>query len=370
MDYEIRRVTTRSDWRGFLALPRKLYRKDPLWIPSLDSDVRRTLDSRKNPYFRSAQLGVFLCLKDGIPVARTTAVVNPAYALPGGRLPAMFGYFESDNDAAAVRALFSTVGEWCRQRGATDLHGPFHPHHYSELGLQADKFDEHVTFFQTHHPQKYLPLLQQTGFIVERMLHTRRNPDIREWLDRHPAPQALAPQLHVRPVRLSDLASELERIREVYNDAFADNCFFLPVSSDEYRFAARDLRLVTRPDLNVIVEHGEEPVGVLQCVLDVNPLLQPMRGGRATPFGVFHFLTHRSHIRRLIVYAVGIKRHWQRGRVHALLFDALHRMARNFDELETTWMSPDNAIALHAAERFGMTEDKHFAIMTRPVTVP
>ncbi len=367
MAYDVRIVTSSSGWRDFLSLPRRLYRNDPVWVPSLDREVRRTLADAKNPYFRSAHLGVFLCYRDGQAVARTTAVIHPAYACEDGRMPALFGYFESEDDPGAVQALFHVAGEWCALRGATDLHGPFHPHHYSELGLQMAGFSSPVTLFQTHHPEFYRGLLEEAGFSIERIIHTRRNPDIRSWLAQHPAPTVSAPGLRVRPVDLSHLPEELDRIREVYNDAFADNCYFLPVSRDEYLYSADGLRLVTRPELNVIVEHGAEPVGVLQCMLDVNPLLQPMRTGRVTPLGLVRFLTGRARIRRLVVYAVGIKKKWQRGRVHALLFAALHRMAHDFDELETTWTSPDNPLALHAAARFGMMEDKHFGIFTRPL---
>lgn len=369
MCVEVRGVETRADQRAFLDLPVRLYRDDPLWVPTLHREVRRAIHPVDNPYFRQALVRSFICIRDQRAVARCVAVVHAGYAVDG-RLPAHFGFFESENDPEAVRTLFDRVCSWCRDNGATDLRGPFNPTHYSELGLQIDQFEAPVTFFQTHHLPYYQRLLERAGFTVEKVLHTSRNPDIRRWLAGHPAPCVNAPGLTIRPVNMRRLSAELEKIREVYNDAFADNCFFLPVSREEYQYASSGLTLVTRPELNVIVEHGSEPVGVLQCMLDVNPLLQSMQSGRLTPWGALRFLTGRSRIRRLVVYAVGIKKKWQRGRVHALLFAALHRMAQDFDELETTWMSPDNPIALHAAARFGMAEHKHFAILSRSLTLP
>lgn len=365
MALEIVAVDSRSSWRDFLELPRRLYRNDAAWVPALDREVRRTLDEERNPYFRSVRSQRLLCRRDGRPVARCVVVIHPAYREASGEHPALFGFFDAAEDPDAVLALFDAAGSFARSQGATRLVGPFHPHHYSEMGLQVDCFEVPPTFFQTHHLPYYQRLLETAGFTVERTVHTRRNPDIRSWLIAHPAPEITSTGLSVRPIDLSDLDNELERIREVYNDAFAPNCYFIPVSKDEYRYAAAGLRLVTRPDLNVIVEHGSEPVGVLQCMLDINPLLRGFPNGHLTPWGLSAFFVRRRSIRRLVVYAVGIKRSWQRGRVHALLFAALHRMARDFDELETTWMSPGNPISIRAASRFGMEEHKHFVMMRK-----
>lgn len=365
MALEIVPVDTRRTWRDFLSLPRRLFRHDPAWVPALDGEVRRTLDETRNPYFRSARLMRWLCYRDHHPAARCITVVHPSYREASGHFPALFGFFDAVDDLEAVTALFEVAGSDVRSLGATRLIGPFHPHHYSEMGLQVDQFDVPPTFFQPHHLHYYRSLFEHDGWSVERTIHTRRNPAIRSWLDAHPAPHVSTPDLRMRHIDLSDLEHELERIRDVYNDAFAPNAYFLPVSKDEYRYAASGLRLMTRPELNVIVEHRTEPVGVLQCMLDINPLLLAFPSGRITPWGSVRFIAGRRSVRRLVVYAVGIKRAWQRGRVHALLFSALHHMAREFDELETTWMSPGNPISIRAAERFGMVEDKHFVMMRK-----
>lgn len=357
-------VDSSRDLRAFIALPHRIYDADPHWVAPLHADLRRTLDVRRNPYFATTSLKLFTCERDGRTVARAAAVLNPAYR-NGDRWSALFGLFEAEDDETSVRILMDELTAWCRDRGATHICGPFNPHHYAEIGLQIDRFDRPTSFFQTHARPYYHRLLTTCGFDTERILVTHRNPDIRTTLAARPVVPVDARDLTVRPIDLGRLDEEFDRIREVYNDAFAGNCYFVPVSHDEYVFSAALLRLVTRPELNVIVEHQGEPVGVLQCVLDVNPLLGRMRSGHLTPWGAARFLTGRSQCHTLIVYAVGIKKRWQRSRVHVLLFNELHRMARGFDALETTWMSPGNPLSIHAAERFGMVADKHFAMLRK-----
>jgi hypothetical protein len=150
--------------RDFLDLPDRIYLGDANYVPPLKSEVRRTLDGRKNPYFKGAALQLFVCYADGIPAARIAITINPRHAQKFGERTAFFGFFESTDNPGAVRALFSEATRFCRERRATSLEGPFNPNHYSELGLLLDHFDRPPVFFQTYNPPYYLPLLKGVGF--------------------------------------------------------------------------------------------------------------------------------------------------------------------------------------------------------------
>jgi hypothetical protein len=109
-------------------------------VPQVATEVGRTLDPDRNPYFAGAALRLFVCYRDGAPVARLSVTVNPAHERAFGVRAGFFGFFESENDGEAARRLFGEAEAFCRARGATVLEGPFNPHHYSELGLQVDRF--------------------------------------------------------------------------------------------------------------------------------------------------------------------------------------------------------------------------------------
>ena len=369
MAVSVIRVSTRSDLNDFLSLAPRIYREDPCWVPSLSREIRRSLDVKQNPYYTDASCALFLARRDEETVSRVVALVNHKYRREDGSMRALFGFFESTEDAQAVRELFRVAGRWCTSRGATAMVGPFHPHHYSELGIQLSGFDMLPSFFQTHHRPYYAPLLLQAGFRRDHTVHTRRNPDIRAFLGKKGRTAAREGGFRARRLDPHDMKNELERIRIVFNDAFSGNPYFLPLSRAEYHFSAASLGFVTRPDLNVIVERGSEPVGVLQCVLDINPLVAPMRSGKPTPWDVARFLAQRRKISRVIVFAVGIRKRWHGSRVHPLLDTALAEIAMGFSELESTWMSPENTLAIQAAERFGMLPDKEFGMYERNAIV-
>lgn len=367
MEYEVRKVRDRRLLRDFLRLPPLIYQGNTHWVPPVVREVKRTLDPSRNPYFRSATLDLFVCYRDSVPVARTSLVINDAHCRKFNVHAGFFGFYESVNDPGATRALFRTVEMECARRNIDTLEGPFNPNHYSELGMLEDRYDEDQVFFQTYNPPYYHELLASAGFRPAEPLFTARNPDCWSlWGSR----TADRPDQHgadgftTRHFRMENLREELEIVRDVFNDAFSSNWHFLPASQDEHLFAAKYLRMITDPSLVAIVEFRGAPVGVLMCVLDVNPILRTLRG-RTGPVSLLRFMQKRKRVRTLVIYAVGIRKEFQRTRAFVLLSDALRTMAKNFDVLESTWMSSSNTLAIAAARRMGMVEHKHFRMYTK-----
>jgi hypothetical protein len=355
--------------KDFLQLPFEIYRDDPSWVAPLTSEVRRTLDQEQNPYFKRASLKLFVYYKNNEAVARSCVVINPDHWEKFGEKTAYFGFFESKQDKEAVQQLFDFVQDYCQKAGAKFIEGPFNPNHYSELGVQIDQFDSTPVFFETYNPEYYSKLLEEVGFIPVYQTHTRRNSEVANYVrQRYGEINFLSnsSDFSVRHFNLNNLKNELERIREVYNDAFSENWHFLPVSRDEYLFSAKFLKLVTFPELITIIEHEGKPVGVFQCVLDINPLLLPMRG-KVGPVKYLKFMKGRKEIRDLIIYAIGIKKDYQRTEVFKLLLNSMCSMAKNYQTLTTTWMSEENLPAVRASEYLGLKPYKYFVIYGKSI---
>jgi hypothetical protein len=368
MEYEVRCVKDRHGMKDFLRLPYAVYRNNPHWVPPIEAEVRRVLNPDRNPYFIKATLDLMVCYRSGAAVARMCLVINEEFCRVHGERTAFFGFFESVDDPVAVRALFGRADEICATRDIGILEGPFNPHHYAELGMLADCYDEDQAFFETYNPPYYHALLKSSDSVPCVTLSTGRNPDLSVFLHSSKGSGMTAGgtgPYSTRKFSLRDMDRDLEAVREVFNDAFAENWHFLPTTADEQRFSAKYLRAVTEPDLITIVEHHGNPVGVLMCALDVNPLLRRMHG-RMGVLGGLRFLRDRKRIRTLVVYAVGIRRDYQRTRVFAILLDSMRDMARRYDTLTCTWMSPSNPLAIAASQRMGLREHKHFLIYRRP----
>ena len=364
MTYRVVSVSKARQMKDFLSLPFGLYRKDPNWVPPFRSEVRRILDEKRNPYFAKTKLKLFICYKNGTTAARVAVIINRLHQEKFNQKSAFFGFFESLDNLDAIRHLFGTAEEYSRSQGVEFLEGPFNPNHYSELGLQVDQFGTPPTFFQPYNPAYYNELLKKIGFHVSATFHTRKNENIRQYVQERygtKRPPTETGNYSIRSFSKKDLKAELERFREVNNDAFSSNWHFLSLSKEEYLFSAKYLSLVTFPDLIKIVEHNGNPVGILHCVLDINPALRKLKG-KVGPMKLIRFLRERKKNQKLIVFSIGIKKDYQKSRAFRLLLDSFSQMCREYEVLETTWTSEENIPAIKAAECFGLKPDKHFAI--------
>jgi len=363
MSYFVKIVRASKEMQDFLDLPFRIYKNDHKWVPPLRSEVERTLDQKRNPYFSGSDLQKFVCYKGNEPVARTITVINPEHWKKFNQKTAFFGFYESLEDELASAILFEKMEEYCKNQGAEYLEGPFNPNHYSELGMLVKNY-EMPAFFEPYNPLYYPSYIKNEGFKVVYSIHTRINNDAGEKLNlRH---KNFNHHLEtngytIRHFNLFDIKSELGRIREVFNDAFSENWHFLPVSMKEYLFSAKSLFAVTNPSLIQIVEHYGKPVGVLQCVLNINPLLQSLKG-RFSITDIYKLLVQRKAIREVIIYAVGIKKAYQNSRAFILLTNAMLKIAQRYPVVYCTWMSDDNVAAVKASEIIGLKPYKWFEV--------
>jgi hypothetical protein len=366
MPYRVSFVSGRKELRDFLKLPFKVYAGDSSWVPPLRSEIKRTIDRKTNPYFRNADIYLLNCYRDNEIASRIAVIINNGYTKEFGRPIALFGFFESLDDLNAARNLFDVVTDLCKKKGVDFIIGPFNPNHYSELGLQVTGFGTPPTFFQTYNPSYYCGLLNNCGFSLNRKLHTRKRENIKEYLEKTydnrkiPVPEGF----RIRPFDPKNKAEELEKLRNIYNDAFESNTYFLPVSRDEYIFSAKYLSLVTDPGMLVFAEYNGDTVGAIQFAYDINPLLKKFKG-KAGPIKYFRFIKERRNIDKVIVFAIGIKKASRNTRIIQLLLTASIDILKNFKTLEATWMTEDNLLAIKSAERLGLEPDKEFAILSK-----
>lgn len=363
MSYRVIRVSSRSELKDFINLPFEIYRDDKNWVAPIKSELKRTLDVNKNPYFRFASLDLFNCYRNKKIIARISLSVNERYCKKAGVRTGFFGFFETFNDPDAVKFLLDEVFKYCLANGIQRIEGPFNPNLYSEVGMLQTKFELPPSFFQTYNPEYYNSLLKENGFNILEVLHTRINKNSFDYLNKkfRKSPELQMQDLSVRSFNMKNREADLEHLRNIFNDAFSDNWHFTPVSKNEYLFASKHLELVTPPDLLQFVEYKGEPVAAVHFVLDINPLLKNFKG-KSSLIKYLNFLIQRKKIDRVLIFAVGIKKEFRNSRVVQLLFNASVEIARKYRILESTWMYDENKIIISLAERLGLERDKEFNI--------
>lgn len=77
----IEKVNTidRAQVRRFVALPYRLYRQHPQWVPPPRQDIALMLNREKHPFYEHSDADFFVALRDGQAVGRIAAIENRAY---------------------------------------------------------------------------------------------------------------------------------------------------------------------------------------------------------------------------------------------------------------------------------------------------
>ncbi len=381
---QVRPVRGRRDLTRFIKLPFRLHRGTP-WVPPLVFERRRFLDRGKNPFFEHADAEYFLAWRDGEPVGRITAQIDERWDEFQGGSDGMFGFFEAEDDPEIARALMDAAADWVAGRGRERILGPMDFSTNDECGLLVEGYERPPLVLQPWHPPYYRDLVEGQGFSKTMdLLMWWLNLGEQMYTDEgfHPMIHELARKVTeehgvtIRDMRKRDLEAELGRFIEVYNSAWERNWGFVPVTEEEVRSQASDLKAVLDEDWCFIAERDGEILGASVTLPDVNQVIGKMNG-RLFPSGWLTLLrgmydrhgvnTKRAGIDRVRVFALGVKPEYQHLGIAAAFYDRCLAVGkrRNQPRGETGWILEVNKPMNRAMEGMGGKVVKRYRLYER-----
>jgi GNAT superfamily N-acetyltransferase len=186
----------------------------------------------------------------------------------------------------------------------------------------------------------------------------------------HQAAEASASEhgVVVRKMRKRDLEAEVNRFMEVYNAAWDRNWGFVPVTDEEVRFQAKNLKPILDENWAMIAEREGEVVGAALTLPDVNQVLRRLNG-RLLPLGWLRFLANRRRIDRVRVFALGVKPAYQHFGVAAALYvrhiETAAKVRQKWGEMG--WILEVNEPMNRAMEGMGGEVTKRYRIYEQPL---
>ncbi len=356
---EVRPVGSKQELDTFIKLPWRLYRNEPNWVPPLLFDRKRFFDRGRNPFFQHAEVEFFLAWRDGQPVGRITAHIDRHFNEFQHHDWGMFGFFECENDVEAANALLSTAEEWLRDRGRDRMVGPMDFTTNDECGVLVDGYELLPTVL-TNWQHPYYPRLIEGAGLTKAMDLYMWTLEVSARSAVHPAIWRAAADVErkygitVRPMRKRDMEAEIGRFLEVYNAAWERNWGFVPLTEEEVRHYAKDLKPVLDENWAFIAEKDGEPVAAGLTLPDYNQVLIHLNG-RLLPFGWAKALWYRRKIDRVRVFALGVKPEYQHTGIGAKLYEMHYDAAERTNQKkgETGWILESNRSMNRAMERMG-----------------
>lgn len=357
--------------RDFVEVPWRLYRGDPNWTPPLRAEYLGSkllgtagLLTPRHPYQQHAEVTHFLARSGRDLVGRVSAAINRRFNEYHGTEIGFFGFFETVNDFEVARSLLDSAREWVARRGMKVLRGPgeYSNATHERQGVLIFGFDTPPTVELTYNPPYYGELLDRYGFRKAMDYHAyvgnELRSDVATRLDR------LAPRVRrrfdisTRPAEMKRLDEEVRLLAKIYNEAWADNWGFLPLTDEETQALATSLRPVVLPELVRFASVKGEPAAVVGAIPD---LYVPLRPRWRWPLDtdlvrMARVLIQRRRIRRLRGMFLGVRPEFRRMGVDAALFHEIlaESVRLGFKWLETSMMLETNDAVLRLVEAVGM----------------
>ncbi len=323
----IRPVGSRRELKRFVKVPFHLHRDHPQWVAPLIFERMQFLDRGKNPWFQHGEAEYFIAERDGEPVGRITAQIDHRWDEFQGGSDAMFGFFEAAEDPEVARALIDAATGWAAARGRERILGPMDFTTNDEIGILVEGFERRPMILEPWHPPYYQQQLEGEGFTkaMDVLMWALEFGDLKEGEQFDASIHAAAKKalddegITIRNMRRRDMAAEVRRFMDVYNEAWGENWGFVPITDAEVEFQAKNLKQVLDEEWTFIAEKEGEVVGAALTLPDINQVMAKL-GGRLLPFGWARFLLGKRKIDKLRVFALGVKNDYRQTGVAAGLY--------------------------------------------------
>jgi len=339
-----------SQYRDFLQLPFQLHKNNQNWVPPLRLTTKRLLN-KKNPFYKHAELTLWVAYRDNKPVGRIAGIINHRHNHLYKENTAFWGFFETVNSDEITTELFNQVERWSVARGMDFLRGPMNPSINYECGLQISAFESKPFIMMPQNPDYYPPLVEKQGF--------QKIKDLEAWMIDTDGAQINPKKIRIlkalqkkydiviRPMDKRDFANEIKLIANIFNDAWEDNWGYLPLDLEELNYLANDLKSIIMPNLIYIAEIAGEPCGFSVAIPDLNQILSTIRNGKLLPFNflkIFWHLKIKKSITQGRIPLLGVLKKYQHIPIGGMLYYEYLSKIKNTKCVrgELSWILEDN----------------------------
>lgn len=371
---EISKVSSRKDRDAFIEFPWRIYERDPAWIPPLIVERKTFLDRKRHPFYKHGDAELFLARRNGEIVGRIMASDDPRYNALHKTNVGCFGLFESIEDRQVATALFETAEDWLRTRGRSEVMGPIDYSTNYVCGLLIDGFEHPPTLLTAHNPPYYSELIESCGFRKEKDWYAWWFSEFGEPVERLQkivTARAARHRVAIRPMNLKKLAEEGVRLRKIFNQAWEKNWGFVPLTEIEADHMAKEMKPLLVPEMALIAEIDDEPVGFVVCIPDLNVALRHING-RLTrfgfPIGLIKLLYFKSRIRTARLGALGVVEKYRRaGIAEVLVLRIIQEGFKRGITGELSMTLEDNVMVNRFIEAVGAARYKTYRIYSKPI---
>jgi GNAT superfamily N-acetyltransferase len=369
---QIHLVTTRRDRSAFVKFPWRVYKDDPNWVPPLISDQLEYLDPTRGPFFKHADVALFLARQGRRAAGTIAAFIDHQANAHTGQPEGGFGFFEVIEDYGVAEQLLNTACDWLRERKIALVRGPTSFSSNDRPGVLVAGADCPPVMLEAHNPPYYKDFLERYGMEKDHDLYAWRAfrsqigeelKNIPPELNRVAEVARKVANVTIRKIRMDDWEDEINTAIDLFNDTLKHLPDYIPLDVAEFRRTADQIRLFLDPELALFAEANGHVIGFCIAIPDINRAFIHLNG-RLFPLGVLKLRRLISQIDVVTFKLMGIREEYRRHGIDALLYlEAVKAVYRKgYAWLDGSVTSEYNSMVNLIANRLGAERYKHYRI--------
>jgi GNAT superfamily N-acetyltransferase len=370
----IKPVVTKSDLAVFIDFPHQLFKGDKNYVPELHIAQRDLLTPGKHPFHNHSTIQLFLAYRNGEIKGRIAAILNNNHNSFSNRKDGFFGFFDLYDDAAVAEKLLTEAGNWLLGKGLDTIIGPVNPTTNDPSGLLIEGFDSPPVAMMTYNKPYYIELLAENGFVKKFDMLAyylpagevdKRTIQLRDVLLKRFAERNIV----VRKINLKDFKNEVQKILKVYNSAWQENTGFVPMTEDEFKYLAKDLKMILDKDFCIVAEKEGDVIGFALAIPDINQVLIKIKKGRLLPTGIFKLLMGLKKINYLRIIALGVNEAYRKAGVEAYFYAEIIQkaMEKKIKGGEASWILENNEMMNKGLRNLNATVYKRYRVFEKSI---
>lgn len=371
---QVKPVVSKKELAAFVDFPHDLYKGDNNYVPELHIAQRDLLSPGKHPFHENAEVQLFLAYDGNTIKGRIAAILNKNHNKFKNTTDGFFGFFDAVNDAAVTKPLFAAAEKFLKEKGVTKILGPVNPSTNEACGLLVDGFDLPPVAMMTYNKPYYADLIVSNGFVksTDLLAYDLSTKDVDQRTIQ--LKDALLKRLEakgivVRNINMKDFKGEVDKILEVYNAAWSENAGFVPMTETEFRYLAKDLKMILDKDFCLLAEHNGKVIGFALAIPNVNQILHTIKRGRLFPTGIFKLLLGLKKIDYLRVLALGVTGDYRKLGIEAVFYaDIIERAKKkNIKGGEASWILENNEMMNNGIKKLNGKVYKRYRIFEKAI---
>jgi len=374
---EVRKVVTRREKTIFLTFPWCIYRGDPLWVPPLLPERKKTIDPHKGKFFEDGYADLFIAWQGRRPVGTLSCGEDQSATRSRDFGECSIGFFECVDDYGVAKALLDQASAWTREHKLRRMIGTFNLDREESRGILIEGRDLPAAVYCGYNPPYYQTFIEQYGFSKfdeDGLAYTvdldLQRPEIQHLVRLADRVRQRKPNITVRSANMKDMDAEIDRILDLQNRGLAHFPNFTPYTRASIEAMVLPMLDVVDPELVLFAEVDGKPAGWFPAVPNLNEIIIHLNGLRY-PWDYLRAIKY-SHYKNkgIAIKSVAVApEYWDTG-VGVLLFDEMVRraVAKGFTWADLSLTGEYNTDTWPLAHRMGAKIYKRYRFYEKPVS--